>query len=96
MEAPEFVYIPEFVDVSDNPWDGRTRYGVHLTLESALKALAFFGEEGDPMVATPEEQEAEDGTCAYMVHMKSEEPDDDGGIWIFKEKVTIPESGSDA
>lgn len=96
MTAPEFVYIPEYVDSTDNPWDGRTRYGVHLTLESALVALQFFGDEGDPMVATPGEAEPENGERAYMVHHQSEEPDDDGEIWIFKEKVTIPESGSDA
>lgn len=87
VPKPEHVYIPEAVDTSDNVWDGRTRYGVHLTLQSALAALeARYGGQDDPVVATQCET-AHIAETDWMVHRRSEEPSEEGMLWIFQERV---------
>lgn len=88
MARPKTVFIPEAVDDCDNPWDGRTRYGIHFSLESALKALKHFGDDEDPLIATPSEY-AYNGSieveAAWMVHRRSSPPSSEGMLWIFEE-----------
>jgi hypothetical protein len=91
--APTHVYIAEVIFSGDNPWDGRTRYGVCLSLEDALDSLSSFAKEGMPLVATPREETDdpefwdEDGPIRWMVHRPDEGARWDGHLWIFKERV---------
>ena len=83
----EYVFIPEYISDSDNCWDGRTRYGIHLSLKSALDALSFFADKDDPLITTETTHyDSKDGS-AWMVHRTSEAPNEVGSLWIFKEKV---------
>jgi hypothetical protein len=80
------VYIPEYICMEDNPWDGRTRYGVHTTLRGALDALKHFSDEDDPLVVTGPLEVAQDDT-ALPVHRESELPSEEGSLWIFVEEL---------
>lgn len=92
MTTPEWVYIAESVFIEDNPWDGRTRYGIHTSLEGALKALESFGDEDDPLKATEVDDYADyhdpdKHGRTWMVHRASEMPREEGHLWIFKERL---------
>lgn len=90
------VYIPENIN-----WDGsvydRERYGVHLTLASAIKALAeanpFEFEEGEPTVAKVDDETkygSKSRTLAeYIVYPKGHIPEDHHlhHLWIFAEEA---------
>lgn len=84
------VYIPEYISDSDNCWDGRTRYGIHLSLEAALEALGkVFGDAENPLTATQERDYEGNVTTpeTWMVHRVSERPSETGSLWIFKERL---------
>jgi hypothetical protein len=90
LPEPGTVFISEVVFIEDNPWDGRTRHGVSLSLEDALKTLEDFGAVDDPLIATKcDEAHAGRGEPenAWMVHRRSEIPREDGTLWIFEEKI---------
>lgn len=92
-EKPELgsVFIAESIFEGDNPWDGRTRYGLHVSLEGALDALKDFADPGDPLTCTRDDEAAEPSKRAtYMVHRMSERPRIDGNLWIFEEELKYP------
>lgn len=80
------VYIPEYICMEDNPWDGRTRYGVHTTLEGALKALGHFSYDDNDPLAVSGPLEGGDAN-EWPVHRKSEEPNEFASLWIFVEEL---------
>lgn len=94
--VPTHVYIAESIFREENPWDGRTRHGVCLSLEDALDSLGMYADEGQPLVATPREETDdtdfwdEDGPIRWMVHRLDEPASWDGHLWIFKEKLWTP------
>jgi hypothetical protein len=83
------VFIPESIFMEDNPWDGRTRYGVHTTVEGALKALEDFGSPGDPLVVAKSLPDEGD-VILHLVGRQSEAASmsiETGPLYIFEEEL---------
>ncbi len=89
---PTHVYIAESIFSGESAWKGRTVFGVCLSLKDALDSLSIFAAEGEPLIATQRDEDAEDPD-RWMVHRPDEAALWDGALWVHRYPIYKKEEG---